>query len=106
MRKKSSEITKTEIKKITSTAKAFAKDLCKRLNDYNKQIEVTPADGYISALDLTQLIRWDGVNDKFIIGNDFDLEVMDIIKAQTAFNNWYKSGIKPLDEPSNNELNK
>lgn len=102
MRTKSKQITKTEIKKITGTAKAFAKDLCKRLNDYNKQIEATPANGYISALDLTQLIRWNGVNDKFIIGNDFDLEVMDIIEAQTAFNNWYKSGIEPINKELNN----
>ena len=100
MRKKSNEITKAEIKKITSTAKAFAKDLCKRLNDYEKQIEATPANGYISALDLTQLIRWDGVKNTFKIGNDFDLEVIDIIEAQNAFNNWYKNGIEPL----NNDL--
>ena len=100
MRKKSNDITKAEIKKITSTAKAFAKDLCKRLNDYEKQIEATPANGYISALDLTQLIRWDGVKNTFKIGNDFDLEVIDIIEAQIAFNNWYKNGIEPL----NNDL--
>ena len=100
MRKKSNDISKAEIKKITSTAKAFAKDLCKRLNDYEKQIEATPANGYISALDLTQLVRWDGVKNKFIIGNDFDLEVMDIIEAQNAFNKWYKNGIEPL----NNDL--
>lgn len=98
--RKTEGLTKAEIKKITSTAKAFAKDLCKRLNDYEKQIEVTPANGYISALDITQLVRWDGVKNKFIIGNDFDLEVIDIIEAQNAFNNWYKNGIQPL----NNDL--
>lgn len=98
--RKTDGLTKAEIKKITSTAKAFAKDLCKRLNDYEKQIEATPANGYISALDLTQLVRWDGVKNTFKIGNDFDLEVMDIIEAQNAFNNWYKNGIEPL----NNDL--
>ena len=98
--RKTDGLTKAEIKKITSTAKAFAKDLCKRLNDYEKQIEATPANGYISALDLTQLIRWDGVKNTFKIGNDFDLDVMDIIEAQNAFNKWYKNGIEPL----NNDL--
>lgn len=98
--RKTEGLTKAEIKKITSTAKAFAKDLCKRLNDYEKQLEATPANGYISALDITQLVRWDGVKNKFIIGNDFDLEVMDIIEAQIAFNKWYKNGIEPL----NNDL--
>lgn len=98
--RKTDGLTKAEIKKITSTAKAFAKDLCKRLNDYEKQIEATPANGYISALDLTQLVRWDGVKNTFKIGNDFDLEVMDIIEAQNAFNQWYKNGIEPL----NNDL--
>lgn len=100
--RKTDGLTKAEIKKITSTAKAFAKDLCKRLNDYEKQIEVTPANGYISALDLTQLVRWDGVKNTFKIGNDFDLEVMDILDAQIAFNNWYKSGIEPINKELNN----
>ena len=98
--RKTDGLTKAEIKKITSTAKAFAKDLCKRLNDYEKQIEITPANGYISALDITQLVRWDGVKNTFKIGNDFDVEVIDIIEAQTAFNQWYKNGIEPL----NNDL--
>jgi len=102
MSTKSNRITKTEIKKVTSTAKAFAKDLCKRMNDYEKQLEITPANGYISALDLTQLVRWDRKSNTFTIANDFDLQVMDILDAQIAFNKWYKSGIEPINKELNN----